>query len=51
MTSVSVSFLVTGTPGTEQHSAHSVPAKGSEPVIVKRLPDSFLGTGIDERLR
>jgi nicotinamidase-related amidase len=44
-------FLVAGTPGTELHPALAVPGDGSELVIVKRLPDSFLGTGLEELLR
>jgi len=44
-------FLVAGTPGTELHSALAVPPDGSEAVIVKHLPDSFLGTDLEERLR
>jgi nicotinamidase-related amidase len=44
-------FLVAGTPGTELHPALAVPPDGSEAVIVKRLPDSFLGTDLEERLR
>ena len=44
-------FLVAGTPGTEFHPALAVPADGSESVIIKHLPDSFLGTDLEERLR
>lgn len=44
-------FLVAGTPGTKLHPALAVPGDGSEPVIVKHLPDSFLGTDLEERLR
>jgi len=44
-------FLVRGTPGTELHPALRVPADGSEAVVVKHRPDSFLGTDLEERLR
>jgi nicotinamidase-related amidase len=44
-------FLVAGTPGTELHPGLRAPADGSEPVIVKHRPDSFLGTDLEERLR
>jgi nicotinamidase-related amidase len=44
-------FLVQGTAGTELHPALGLPAGGSEPVIVKHKPDSFLGTDLEERLR
>jgi nicotinamidase-related amidase len=44
-------FLVAGTPGTELYGALSVPADGSERVILKHQPDSFLGTDLEERLR
>jgi nicotinamidase-related amidase len=44
-------FLVAGTKGTELHADLGVPADGTEPVIVKHLPDSFLGTELEESLR
>jgi nicotinamidase-related amidase len=44
-------FLVAGTPGTELHPALAIPADGSESVIVKHKPDSFLGTELEEELR
>ncbi len=44
-------FLVAGTSGTELHPDLRVPADGSEPVIVKREPDSFMGTDLEARLR
>jgi nicotinamidase-related amidase len=44
-------FLVAGTPGTGLHPALAVPEDGSEPIIVKHRPDSFLGTDLEERLR
>ena len=43
-------FLVRGTPGTALHPALGIPGDGSEPVIVKHKPDSFLGTDLEERL-
>ena len=44
-------FLVAGTPGTALHPALGIPPDGSEAVIVKHLPDSFLGTDLEDRLR
>jgi nicotinamidase-related amidase len=44
-------FLLAGTPGTALHPLLGVPADGSEAVIVKHKPDSFLGTDLEERLR
>jgi nicotinamidase-related amidase len=44
-------FLVRGTSGTELHPALGVPADGSEPVVIKHRPDSFLGTDLEDRLR
>jgi nicotinamidase-related amidase len=44
-------FLVQFTPGTELHPGLGVPADGSESVVVKHMPDSFLGTDLEERLR
>lgn len=42
-------FFQPGTPGIEIHGAVA-PAQG-EPVVQKELPNSFLGTGLEERLR
>jgi nicotinamidase-related amidase len=44
-------FLVAGTPGTELYPSLGIPSDGSEPTIVKHLPDSFLGTDLAQRLR
>jgi nicotinamidase-related amidase len=44
-------FLVRGTPGTELHPALALPADGSEAIIVKHRPDSFLETDLEARLR
>jgi nicotinamidase-related amidase len=42
-------FFRPGTPGVEIHGAVA-PAAG-EPVVQKELPNAFLGTGLEERLR
>jgi nicotinamidase-related amidase len=47
----SASFLAAGTPGTALHPALSVPPDGSEPVIRKHRPDSFLETDLEARLK
>jgi nicotinamidase-related amidase len=44
-------FLVALTPGTELHPLLGVPSDGSEPVVVKHRPDSFLDTDLEARLR
>jgi len=44
-------FLAEGTPGTALHPMLEVPADGSEPVILKHRPDSFIGTDLEARLR
>lgn len=44
-------FLVAGSRGTELHPGLGIPADGSEPVIIKHEPDSFLGTDLEQRLR
>ncbi len=44
-------FLAAGTPGTALHPSLSIPSDGSEPVILKNFPDSFLATDLEERLR
>ncbi|MFA6505539.1 MAG: isochorismatase family protein [Treponemataceae bacterium] len=43
-------FLAADTPGTALHPALSLPSDGSEPVILKHRPDSFLETDLEERL-
>lgn len=42
-------FFQPGTPGIEIHGKVA-PAEG-EPVVQKELPNAFLGTGLEERLR
>jgi nicotinamidase-related amidase len=42
-------FFQPGTPGVEIHGKVA-PAEG-EPVVQKELPNAFLGTGLEERLR
>jgi len=44
-------FLGAGTPGTVLHPILALPEDGSEPVILKHKPDSFLGTDLEARLR
>jgi nicotinamidase-related amidase len=44
-------FLTAGTPGAELHPALRRPVDGSEPVVLKHKPDSFLETDLEERLR
>jgi nicotinamidase-related amidase len=44
-------FLKAGSPGTELHPGLGLPTDGSEAVVVKREPDSFLGTDLDARLK
>lgn len=43
------SFFRDGTKGSEIHT--SVTPHGDEPVVIKDRPNSFVGTGLDERLR
>lgn len=47
----SSSFLTAGTAGTELHPELRIPADGSEPIVRKGKPDSFLGTDLEARLR
>ncbi len=44
-------FLLRGTAGAELHPGLGIPADGSEPIIVKDKPDSFLGTALDAALK
>ncbi|HCM28938.1 MAG TPA: cysteine hydrolase [Treponema sp.] len=44
-------FLAAGTPGTALHPGLSLPADGSESVILKHRPDSFLDTDLEAVLK
>jgi nicotinamidase-related amidase len=45
------SFLLPGTDGALLHPGLGIPADGSEPVVLKHEPDSFLGTELEALLR
>lgn len=44
-------FLVAGTKGIELHPGLGIPADGSEKIIIKHYPDSFLETELESTLR